>query len=768
MRVFFKLGFLFLFLVPLSHISQSSKHLKLDSLCDIWKDSSNADTNRLMALSEIIWSKYLFSQPDSAQYYAKILQNYADSLNEKHHLANSFNYQGIAFQIKGQNDSAIHYFEVVKEIFSEINYEAGVAVALNNIAMVLQDMGEREKCLDYYNQAIVGYKKMKNYLNIGSSLHNIGTVYADMGNYPMALQYFHKALTIGDSITNKFQSSSRIAFAYQQIGTIALKFEKDEEKALSYFLKSLKLREEYDEKLQIPGSLINIAEVYKNQKKYEKSLSLLNRALAISEEIGEKKRMAIIDVQMGSVYFELKDYQKAIEYFEKAKEINIAVDYKINIANSLNKIGLVYEKTNQPEKALINAKKALDISEEIGDLNGIELASSILYKNYKKLNKITKALKMYELNILIKDSIINQDNLQSVINQQYQYEYEKKALADSILHQDEIVIHQAEVKAEQEERKKQRVILYGVIFLMTLIVAFSVYLYTRFRLIRRQRNLIDEQKKTVDKAFAELDVEKKKVERKNKEIITSINYAKKIQRAILPENELMQSFFSDHFVLFQPKDIVGGDFYWFRCFGNVAAIACVDCTGHGVPGGFMSMMGSLLLDKIVQNELLTTAEILGQLNNEIIRVLKQNGGGEIQDGMDLSLCVVDKKKKELLFSGARNGIYIINNGDVKTYKADMLPAGGSYSKKSKGMKREFTSQKIKLKKSDWVTMYSDGYCDQLGGDRMMSMGGGKFEEVLKKTVLLSEARDEYLISEFDKWKGKFPQVDDLLIIGFKV
>ena len=301
-----------------------------------------------------------------------------------------------------------------------------------------------------------------------------------------------------------------------------------------------------------------------------------------------------------------------------------------------------------------------------------------------------------------------------------------------------------------------------------MIGAFSVYLYTRFRLIRRQRNLINEQKKTVDKAYGELGVEKKKVERKNKEIITSINYAKKIQRAILPEKELIQSFFSDHFVLFQPKDIVGGDFYWFRCFGDIAAIACVDCTGHGVPGGFMSMMGSLLLDKIVQNEQLTTAEILGQLNNEIIRVLKQDGGGEIQDGMDLSLCVVDKKKKELLFSGARNGIYIINNGNVKSYKADMLPAGGSYSKKSKVMNREFTSQKIKLNKSDWVTMYSDGYPDQLGGDRIMSMGGVKFEEILKKTVLLSEGRNEYLISEFDKWKGEFPQVDDLLVIGFKV
>ena len=227
----------------------------------------------------------------------------------------------------------------------------------------------------------------------------------------------------------------------------------------------------------------------------------------------------------------------------------------------------------------------------------------------------------------------------------------------------------------------------------------------------------------------------------------------------------MADYFSDHFILFQPKDIVGGDFYWYRSFGNIAAIACVDCTGHGVPGGFMSMMGSLLLDKIIQRGDLTSAEILEKLNDEIIRVLKQDSGGEIQDGMDLSLCVIDRSKRELLFSGARNGIYLIEGDNIKTYKADMLPAGGSFSKKSKEMNRKFTTQKISLKDNTWVIMYSDGYCDQLGGDKMMSMGNIKFEEILQKSILQKKNRKEFLIAEFNKWKGSFPQIDDLLIIG---
>ncbi len=232
----------------------------------------------------------------------------------------------------------------------------------------------------------------------------------------------------------------------------------------------------------------------------------------------------------------------------------------------------------------------------------------------------------------------------------------------------------------------------------------------------------------------------------------------------------MQNFFSDFFVLYQPKDIVGGDFFWFRCFGDLAAIACVDCTGHGVAGGFMSMMGSLLLDKIIQNDQLKPDEILNQLNNEIIRVLKQDqgDGGEIQDGMDLSLCIINKKKRQLHFSGARNGITVIDDNNISSYKADMLPAGGVFSKKRKNITREFTTQTIELTVNSWIIMSSDGYYDQLGDDKMISMGEKKFQTLAHKAVTTKKDKVKFLTREFNKWKGSHQQIDDLLVIGLKV
>lgn len=274
--------------------------------------------------------------------------------------------------------------------------------------------------------------------------------------------------------------------------------------------------------------------------------------------------------------------------------------------------------------------------------------------------------------------------------------------------------------------------------------------------------------KKVKQRTTQLNAEKVKVENQNKEIKKSINYARRIQNSILPDDSLMQDYFKDFMVFYQPKDIVGGDFYWFRCFGNISVIATVDCTGHGVPGGFMSMMGSLLLDKIIQLNNLDTSKILTDLNSEIVRVLDQKSGGEIQDGMDISLCVIDKTNRRVSFSGARNGITVIKSNKIDKYAADLFSVGGSFTQTSKKLKRDFKSHSIDLDANDWLYMYTDGYYDQLGNEKMRSLGLEKFEQIIKECSSYKEDKNQFLHEKFNFWKGELPQIDDLLIIGFKV
>jgi len=179
----------------------------------------------------------------------------------------------------------------------------------------------------------------------------------------------------------------------------------------------------------------------------------------------------------------------------------------------------------------------------------------------------------------------------------------------------------------------------------------------------------------------------------------------------------------------------------------------------------MSMMGSLLLDKIIHKKNLDTSAILTELNNEIIRVLKQDSGGEIQDGMDIALCLIDKERRELHFSGARNGIIIFSNNEIKNYHADLFPVGGSFSRKSKIKKRVFIDNIIPLIDGDWIFMYTDGYYDQLGGAKVSSLGMQKFESILKNCIQETD-KNKDLLDELNAWKGSYPQIDDLLVMGF--
>jgi len=299
------------------------------------------------------------------------------------------------------------------------------------------------------------------------------------------------------------------------------------------------------------------------------------------------------------------------------------------------------------------------------------------------------------------------------------------------------------------------------------IVIFIFIILVKTR--ERQLKLINVRlEKKVDKRTYQLKEEKIKVEKQHNEITKSINYAKRIQYSILPEEDLLTDFFNQHFVLYQPKDIVGGDFFWYRCFGEISVIATVDCTGHGVPGGFMSMMGSLLLDKIIQLDNLNTSKILQDLHNEITRVLNQSSGGEIQDGMDIAICIIDREKRKLHFSGARNGIMILSDEQLNYLDADLFSVGGSYSNKSKLLNRDFKTHSIDLKNNDWVFMYTDGYYDQLGGEDVNSMGAEFFKNALKDSLSTEESKDVFLKNKFNSWKGDLPQIDDVLVLGFQV
>jgi serine phosphatase RsbU (regulator of sigma subunit) len=300
------------------------------------------------------------------------------------------------------------------------------------------------------------------------------------------------------------------------------------------------------------------------------------------------------------------------------------------------------------------------------------------------------------------------------------------------------------------------------IFLCIIIGAAGIIIYIKIR----ERNLIREKRILEEKVVertAEVVAQKEELAEKNKDITDSIKYAKRIQVAILPP----KIPFNDTFVLFKPKDIVSGDFYWIEIVDNKEFIAAVDCTGHGVPGAFMSIIGSNLLNKIVkEHSIHQPGEILNILNQELIKSLKSAEEKEaVYDGMDLALICFNRNASELEYAGAYNPLLLLRNGDIQEIKADRFSIGrSSVARKTKN----FTNHKVNIEKNDSIYIFSDGYADQFGGET-----GKKFKLKPLKELLLAindkpmMEQKNILDSTIEAWRGDIEQVDDILIIGRK-
>ncbi|HKL08392.1 MAG TPA: SpoIIE family protein phosphatase [Bacteroidales bacterium] len=304
--------------------------------------------------------------------------------------------------------------------------------------------------------------------------------------------------------------------------------------------------------------------------------------------------------------------------------------------------------------------------------------------------------------------------------------------------------------------------------LAVIIVIIIVKIYTRRLELEKIRleQIVKERTEEVVKQKEEIEKQRDEISDKNRSITDSIEYAKRIQSAVLPSEEFANDILPEHFIFFRPRDIVSGDFYWMTKKNNLLLLIAADCTGHGVPGAFMSMLGVSFLNEIVnRHEIITANAILNQLRADVKKTLGQEGKeGEAKDGMDIALCIVDLEKMKLQYAGAYNPFYLFRNNELIEVKADRMPIG-IYIKE----KDSFTNHEIDLQKDDVFYIFSDGFQDQFGGE-----DGSKFKTKKFKQLLLEihqkpmEEQHKILEEMFDQWRGKWEQVDDIIVMGVRV
>ncbi|HSY76304.1 MAG TPA: SpoIIE family protein phosphatase, partial [Bacteroidia bacterium] len=278
--------------------------------------------------------------------------------------------------------------------------------------------------------------------------------------------------------------------------------------------------------------------------------------------------------------------------------------------------------------------------------------------------------------------------------------------------------------------------------------------------IRKSKQIITEQK-------LEVENQKQIVEEKNKDITDSIKYASRIQRALLTSHEYISKQVKENFILFKPRDIVSGDFYWaFKSQEGVFYLACCDCTGHGVPGAFMSLLNiSMLNETVIERRILSPDKVLNEIRNNIIKALNpEKADTESKDGMDCSLCAIDFSKKQMYLACANNPVWIVRAGTVIEITPDKMPVGIQY-----GDQKSFTLHTVPLNEGDSIYMFTDGYADQFGGPKGKKFKHKQLQEVILANANKSMAEQKSILDKmFSEWMGGLEQVDDMLIIGLKV
>jgi serine phosphatase RsbU (regulator of sigma subunit)/Tfp pilus assembly protein PilF len=674
-------------------------------------------------------------------YYERGLKIRAE-IDDKDWLSESLKNLASIYSGQGDIPKALEYYRRNLKMEEELGNQDGIAESLNFLAVIHSNQGNIPKALDYYQRSLMIYQEIENEQGIAESLNYLAEIYSDQGEDSKALEYYQKSLKIKEELRSKKGN------APSHEGEIS--------SALEYYQRSLKLDEEIGNDRGITSSLNNLASMYADQGDIAKALEYYQRSLKIQEGIGSKSGIALVLNNLAKIYTDQGDISKALEFHQRSLNIKEEIGNKDGIALSLTRIGSIYAGLGDADKTKQFGERSLVIAQELGYPTRIKNASKLLSDAYATLGDHKKAFEMHLLYTEMRDSLNNEDLKRTIMRQQFQEEYEKQTLADSITNAEMQKVKDARILAQDATLKGEKNTRYALFGGLGLASIFSMLMYNRFRHTRKQKNVIELQKQEVEER-------KEQFEQKNREILESINYAKQLQTAVLPPIRVVKEFFAHSFLIYLPSHILSGDFYWMERKGDFSYFAVADCTGHGVPGAMLSIIGLNGLNHALnQKQHPQPREILTSLSNTVNRHFERSDS-TVRDGMDICLCALNNKTLELTYAGANNPVWIARNGEMIILKADRRAIGHDERD------QEFTQQEMQLQKGDTLYLSTDGYHDQFGGDRFKKLKTKVFRSRLLEasTEPMERQRDGH-VSYFENWKGDNDQTDDVCVMGIRI
>ncbi len=562
--------------------------------------------------------------------------------------------------------------------------------------------------------------------------YKIGFHFADKDKHSKALESFLLALKVADTCKNfkgVMLTRNKLAYVNKQANNFKT--------AIFNAHASLAFARQLKDSFYLANNYTLLGNMYKTDMLLDSALDYHLMALTIREVKKDPSELALTYNNIGLVYKNKKEYIKALSYLRKSLDMKKKIKDE-SIYMSYNNLSIVFKLSGEFDSAIYYANKLIDEGRKINRPKSFSEGLQTLAFTYDTLGNYKTAVHYFKRLKSVEDSMQKEKISIDFQELQAKYESDKKDI--------DLKLQSESLKTAEalNSRKNILIILSTIALLMALIA--GVFIFRSYK--QSKRNAL------------QLGLKNKIIGEKNKEITDSINYAKNIQQGLITSEDVFKENLKDHFILYLPKDIVSGDFYWAQKVGKEFLIMCADCTGHGVPGAFMSLMGIGFLKEIVnQKELIRPDLVLNELRERIINSFGLNAN---KDGMDASL--VKLNGNEMQVSAANNSIWIIRNNESIVVRPDKFPIG-VYS----GDKQDFTLNTIQLQKNDLVLMYTDGYGDQFGGPSNKKFKHKTMEKLLVDNQDLSMDQMKKLLHDtLMEWKGGYEQVDDILVLGFRV
>ncbi|MBK9284338.1 MAG: SpoIIE family protein phosphatase [Sphingobacteriaceae bacterium] len=644
---------------------------------------------------------------DSAIYYNSLAAQTWEELGNRPRVVAMHGFRGDVEEAAGDYHLARKTFSACVQEYAEIGDTINMADAYIHLARMAMDNGKLDQAMEMFLKAKQLFELCRHEWGLVVVMNDMCTLYGERKQFDKKINAQRKVV----ELCYKVGKSNEAIIGIDNLGTAFLSVN-NLDSAEFYFMKAYHLLKDLPEHRGRPLVWSHLAVINHLRNRLPQAEKYYFETKAMYEAVNNMSSLAAVFTNLGELYFDMKKYNLSEEYYLKSKEIHEKLDAKPSLENVYNGLRKLY-----------HALGKHDLSFEYG----------------------TKL-------VALKDTLYLENNQKAVEEMEAKFNSDQK--------EKELELKDSQLSNQRSEIKSQNLQKMILAIGASTLLVIGILLLVGMNRKRKANLLLESQKE-------EILSQKHIIEEKNKDITDSIRYAKRIQEAILPADELVDAALPEHFILYEPKDIVSGDFYWVQKHGDLSLFAVADCTGHGVPGALMSVVCSNALSRAVnEKKIFSPALILDEISamiNDTLRQQRQDS--TIRDGMDIGLCVLNRRNGKLLYAGANNPVYLVKHGELLSLPANKQPVGSFLEDYVK----PFTEQEVQLEKGDLLFVFSDGFADQFGGEKGKKMKYKRLQELIRqsKELPMKEIKNK-LLSEFKEWKGSREQVDDVCILGIRM